>query len=146
MRTGLVFLTCLSLVGTAHAAPVTMNISAETAIVDLEKRTFKPPLYPEFPLIRVGESDLSFGSELPTLSTWGGLDRVSGSLSMNVMRPNVRKNLQAGGTAHFLAFLSAKCAPAQRMFKRRESPDDESSPQLMPNGSPCKMFIDGDTR
>jgi hypothetical protein len=90
MRTGLVFLTCLSLVGTAHAAPVTLicngsltadgkttNISAETAIVDLEKNTFKPPLYPEFPLIRVGESDLSFASELPTLSTWEGLDRVS---------------------------------------------------------------------
>jgi hypothetical protein len=129
MRLGAVFVACLGLAETAHASPVTLicngsltadgkqiPISGETAILDLEKRSFKPPLYPEFPLIRVGESDLSFGSELPNLSTWGNLDRVSGSLSMNVMRPNERKSLQAGGTAHFLAWMSAKCAPAQRMF------------------------------
>jgi hypothetical protein len=129
MRIGAILVACLALAGSAHAAPVTlicngsltadgktMNIGGETAILDLEKRTFRPPLYPEFPLIRVGESDLSFGSELPSLSTWGGLDRVSGSLSMNVMRPNERKSLQAGGTAHFLAFMSAKCAPAHRIF------------------------------
>jgi hypothetical protein len=120
---------CLGLAGTANAAPVTlictgsmtangqqMTITRETAIVDLEKRSFKPPLYSEFPLTRVGESDLSFGSELPTLSTWGSLDRVSGSLAMNVMKPSERKTLQAGGTAHFLVWMSAKCAPAPRMF------------------------------
>jgi len=120
---------CLGLAGTAHAAPVTLictgsltadgkqiPVNGETAIVDLEKRTFKPPLYPEFPLIRVGESDMSFGSEFPALSTWGSLDSVSGSLSMNVMRPSERKSLQAGGTVHFLAWMSAKCAPGQRMF------------------------------
>jgi hypothetical protein len=128
MRVGTLLL-CLGLVGGANAAPVTLrcngnltldgkqvNIGGETAILDLEKRSFKPPLYPEFPLIRVGESDLSFGSELPALSTWGSVDRVSGSLSMNVMRPTERKNLQAGGSAHFLAWMTAKCAPAQRMF------------------------------
>jgi hypothetical protein len=129
MRIAAYFLICLGLAGTAHANPVTlicnghltmdgkqMDIGGETAILDLEKRSFKPPMYPEFPLIRVGDSDLSFGSELPNLSTWGNLDRVSGNLSMNVMRPSERKALQAGGTAHFLAWISAKCAPAQRMF------------------------------
>ena len=123
-----VFIACL-LAGTVHAAPLTLicngsltadgkqiPINGETAIVDLENRTFKPPMYQEFPLTRVGESDLSFGSELPTLSTWGSLDRVSGSLSMNVLRPDERKKLQAGGSAHFLAWMSGKCAPAQRMF------------------------------
>jgi hypothetical protein len=35
---------------------------------------------------------------------------------MNVMRPNERKNLQAGGTVHFLAWMTARCALAQRMF------------------------------
>jgi hypothetical protein len=129
MRIGAVLVACLGLAGTAHGNAVTLicsgsltadgkqvNIGGETAILDLEKRSFKPPLYPEFPLTRVGESDLSFGSELPNLSTWGSLDRVSGSLAMNVMRPSERKTLQAGGTAHFLAWMSAKCAPAQRMF------------------------------
>jgi hypothetical protein len=123
------FIIGIGLIGAAHANPVTLicnghltmdgkqvDIGGETAILDLEKRSFKPPLYHEFPLIRVGESDLSFGSELPNLSTWGNLDRVSGNLSMNVMRPGERKTLQAGGTAHFLAWISAKCAPAQRMF------------------------------
>jgi hypothetical protein len=106
MRIGAAFVVCLGLAGTAHAAPVTLicngsltadgkqiNIGGETAILDIETQSFKPPLYPAFPLTRVGENDLSFGSELPNLSTWGSLDRVSGSLAMNVMRPQDRKNL-----------------------------------------------------
>jgi hypothetical protein len=121
---------CLGWIGIAHANPVTLicnghltmngkqiDIGGETAILDIEKRSFKPPLfYPEFPLIRVGESNLSFGSELPDVSTWGNLDRVSGNLSMNVMRPSDRKILEAGGSVHFLAWMTAKCAPAPRMF------------------------------
>lgn len=128
MRIAAAFIVCL-VAGTTHAAPVTLicngsitldgktsAITGETAILDLDKRSFKPPLYPEFPVTRVGESDVSFGSELPTLSTWGSLDRVSGSLTMNVLRPSERKALQAGGSAHFLAWMSGKCAPAQKMF------------------------------
>ncbi|PSO19135.1 hypothetical protein [Bradyrhizobium sp. MOS003] len=120
---------CLSICGAAQAQPITLicngnlnadgkqvNISGESAIVDLEKLTFKPPLYSEFPITRVAENDLSFGSELPSLSTWGSLDRVSGTLTMNVLRPDERKKLQAGGSAHFLTWMSAKCAPAKRMF------------------------------
>jgi len=94
----------------------TMEVGGDTAILDMENRSFKPPMYPEFPLIRVGETDLSFGSKLPNLSTWGNLDRVSGTLNMNVMTPSERKALQAGGTVHFLAWMDAKCAPAQKMF------------------------------
>jgi hypothetical protein len=128
MRIALALIVCLG-AGTAHAAPVTLicngsltadgkeiPVNAETAVVDLEKRTFKPPLYPEFPLTKVGENDVSFGSELPNYSAWGSLDRVSGSLSMNVMRPDERKRLQAGGSVRFLAWMAAKCTPAQRMF------------------------------
>jgi hypothetical protein len=128
MRSAVILVVCLT-AASAHAAPVTLlctgsltldgktsAISGETAILDLEKKSFKPPLYPEFPVTRVGESDVSFGSELPTLSTWGSLDRLSGSLTMNVLRPSERKNLQAGGSAHFLAWMSGKCTPAQRMF------------------------------
>ena len=91
-------------------------IERETAILDIPNRTFKPPLYPEFPLIRVRETDATFGSELPSLSTWGSIDRISGSLTMNVMRPDERKSLQLGGTVRFLAWMTAKCVPAQRMF------------------------------
>src|SRR3954451_20601045 len=79
-------------------------------------RTFKPPMYPAFALTRVGDTDVSFGSEVPSLSTWGNLDRISGSLSMNVMSPNERHKLQSGGSAHYMAFLTARCAPAQKMF------------------------------
>lgn len=129
MRLTKALIVSLGLTGAVQAGPVTlvcrgnltaggrqMNIDGETAVVDLERHTFKPPLYSEFPLTQVGQTELSFGSELPTLSTSGNLDRVSGSLWMNVMRPNERKSLQAGGSAHFLAWMSAKCAPAERMF------------------------------
>jgi hypothetical protein len=129
MRIAVILIAGLGLAGSAQAAPMTLlctgsltlegtqsKIDRETAILDLEKRSFKPPLYPEFPVTRISESDVSFGSELPNLSTLGNLDRISGSLSMNVMRPSDRKTLQAGGTAKFLAWMTAKCAPAQRMF------------------------------
>jgi hypothetical protein len=128
MRMGLAFVACL-LAGSAHANPITLicngtltldgkqaTIDRETAILDLENRSFKPPMYQAFPITRISESDLSFASEFPTISTWGSLDRISGSLSMNVMKPAERKAMQAGGSAHFLVWMTAKCAPAQRMF------------------------------
>lgn len=102
--------------GTMTANGKQVPINGETAVIDIENRFFKPPFYSGFPLTRVGENDLSFGSELATVSTWGSLDRVSGKLEMNVMTPQDRKALQAGGAAHFMVWLSAKCVPAQRMF------------------------------
>jgi hypothetical protein len=81
----LILITCLGLAGAAHATPVTLvcdgtltldgkkgAVDHETAILDFEKRTFKPPMYTEFSLTRIGESDVS--------SIWGNLDRVSGDL------------------------------------------------------------------
>lgn len=116
-------------VASANAGPVTLlctgnlnmdgqqvPINGETAVLDLESSSFKPPMYPAFPLTRVSETSLSFGSDLEALSSWGSLDRISGSLSMNVMKPSERKKLQSGGAAHFLAWMTAKCAPARRMF------------------------------
>ncbi len=91
-------------------------ITRETAVLDLEARSFKPPLYPAFTVTRIGETDVSFGSETSTHSTWGSLDRVSGTMTLNVFNPTERKKLQAGGSANYMAWLSAKCSPAQRMF------------------------------
>lgn len=129
MRRGLILAAFLAFYGTASAGPVTLlcdgsltldgkvvPVRGETAILDLEQRTFKPPLYSEYSLIRVSESDVSFGGELPAVSIWGSLDRVSGSLSMNILAPSERKKLQDGGSAKFLAWMTAKCAPAKRMF------------------------------
>lgn len=102
--------------GTLTLGKDTTTFNRESAIVDLEGRTIKPPLYPEFPITIVTENDITFGSELTTLSTWGGLDRVSGKITLNALRPADRKSLMAGGSVHFLALMDAKCAPAQRMF------------------------------
>ena len=131
MRILAFFALSLGLTISVAAAPVTLvcsgsltlennppaKIDRETAILDIERRTFRPPMYPsEFPLIRIEESIVSFGSELPNVSTWGSLDRVSGTLAMNTMKPSERKTLKAGGTAKSLAWMTAKCVPAQRMF------------------------------
>jgi hypothetical protein len=82
MRIVAYILACFGFLEGAYAKPVTLicngsltvdgkqvNVGGETAILDLEKQSFKPPLYPEFPLIRISENDLSFGSELQTVST-----------------------------------------------------------------------------
>lgn len=129
MRRGLILVALLSFGADASAGPVTLlcdgslnlegkpvPVRGETAILDLEQRTFKPPLYAEYPLLRVGEADVSFGIELPAVSISGALDRVSGSLSMNVLAPSERKKLQDGGSAKFIAWMTAKCVPAKRMF------------------------------
>lgn len=116
--------------GSAQAAPITLicngsialeghgtsKIENETSVLDYDKRVVKPPLYPAFPITRVDESSVVFGSETVELSTFGNLDRVSGNLTLNAMRPSERQKLQNGGTVHFLAYISAKCAPAQKMF------------------------------
>jgi hypothetical protein len=130
VRIGAILVGCFVLTGAAHADPVTLlctgsltlegtetKIARETAILDLENHSFKPPLYPAFPLTRIGETDLSFGNENSNYSTWGSLDRISGTLSMNVMRPSDRKKLLAGETSKFLAWMSAKCAPLNGCFR-----------------------------
>ena len=91
-------------------------INGETAILDIENNSFKPPMYTEHPLIRIEANNISFGFESDKYSTSGSLDRVSGSLAMTVMKPEERKKLKAGGSAHFLVWMSGKCVPALRMF------------------------------
>jgi hypothetical protein len=102
--------------GDLNASGKTIPVAGETAILDLDSGTFKPPLYNSFPLLKVRDTQVTFGSESQTLSVWGSLDRVSGSLSMSVMEPGERRKVQAGGSAHFMAWITAKCVPAQRMF------------------------------
>lgn len=119
----------LLLVGSAHAKPVALicngnltadgkeiPINGQTAVLDIENNSFKPPFYSEHPLIRVGDTEITFGSESEKYSTWGSLDRVSGNLAMNVMSPEERKKLKSGASARFMTWMSGKCAPAQRMF------------------------------
>ena len=91
--------------GSAQAAPITLicngsitlqghgtaPIESETSTLDYDKRVIKPPLYSAFPITRVDESSVVFGSETAELSTFGNLDRVSGSLTMNAMRPSERQ-------------------------------------------------------
>jgi hypothetical protein len=127
---GLAIATALMGSASAQAAPITLicngsitleghgttPIENETSILDYDKKVLKPPLYPAFPITRVDESTIVFGSETGELSTIGNLDRVSGSLTMNATRPSERQKLQKGEGVHFLAYVSAKCAPAQKMF------------------------------
>lgn len=124
------FLCVVLFIGSARADPISLictgsltlkghastDISGETALLNIDESSFKPPLYNSFPLIAVRNTDISFGSESPTLSVFGNLDRISGTLSMTVMEPSERKRLGQGATVHFLALMSAKCSPAQRLF------------------------------
>jgi hypothetical protein len=130
MRISLFVVGCLvGLAEAAQASPVTLicngsmtadgnqiPINGQTAILDVQNNSFKPPMYTEHPLIRVEENLISFGFESEKYSTEGSLDRVSGSFAMTVMKPDERKKLKAGGTAHFMTWMSGKCVPAQRMF------------------------------
>ena len=118
-----------ALIWPAHAAPVALlcsgtlaldgeniAINRETASIDLVARTFRPPFYPELPILIVRDNSITFGSEVPTLSTWGALDRVSGKLTLNALPPEDRKTLMNDGTVFFHALMDAQCVPGQRMF------------------------------
>ena len=130
MRIGAILVACFALAGAAHAGPITLlctgrlvveykeasKLDRETAILDLENRSFKPPIYGALPLTRIGENEVYFASETPDSSIRGSLDRISGALSLNALRPSERKKLDAGEGAAFQAWMTAKCVPAQRMF------------------------------
>jgi hypothetical protein len=92
------------------------SIDGETAILDLDAGTFRPPFYVGFPLLRIETSSVDFGADTGKISTYGNLDRVSGSLTMTVMETAARAALKAGRSAKALVWMSAKCHPAQRMF------------------------------
>jgi hypothetical protein len=93
-----------------------MKLDNTGSILDLEKRSFTAPAYGTFPIMRADETTIVFGSETPTNSTLGNLDRISGSLTMTLMPPAERNKLKNGGSAHITAFVDAKCLPAKRMF------------------------------
>ena len=89
------------------------KLDRSTAVLDLENRSFKPPLYGEFPLTRVSDSEVSFAKETSDLSVQGSFDRVSGSLFVSVMRPRERRKMEAGEGGHvMLSWITAKCVPA----------------------------------
>jgi hypothetical protein len=114
----------------AEAAPITlgcrgslnfpdnnsMTFDGDSAIIDLDAGTFKPPHYQVYSITRVNNTQVSFGFESSTASIFGTIDRISGNLSMNVMKPEDRKKLMAGGSVKMLSWLTAKCMPAKQMF------------------------------
>jgi hypothetical protein len=89
----------LSTAASAQAAPVTLvcdgnitfyddrqspdiKIDRQTAVLDLEGGTFKPPMYPAYQIKRSSDTDIGFGLENSQTSISGNIDRVSGALSM----------------------------------------------------------------
>ena len=103
--------------GTLTAEGKESPFSESGAVLNLERQTFRAPVYGlEYPLIRVDDTSISFGSESADHSTAGSLDRISGKLSMTVMHPAERKKMMGGQAAKVSVILSALCAPAQRLF------------------------------
>lgn len=129
MRIGVLLVAYFVLAGAAHAGPImlsctgsffhlgkSMELDRQTAMLDLENRSFEPPLYGALALTQIGEAAVSFAKETSDVSIQGRLDRVSGALSLNTMIPSERKKLEAGEGYTILNWMSAKCVPAQRMF------------------------------
>ncbi|MDE5454161.1 hypothetical protein GWE18_15135 [Bradyrhizobium sp. CSA112] len=93
-----------------------MIIDGDSAIIDFDAGTFKPPLYQTYSITKVNDTQVTFAFESSTTSIFGTIDRVSGNLSMNVMKPEERKRLAAGGSVKMLSWMTAKCMPAKQMF------------------------------
>jgi hypothetical protein len=93
-----------------------VKIDETGSVLDLEKGIFTAPVYGTFPITRIDDTTIVFGSETPTNSTLGNLDRISGNLTMTLMPPADRKKLTSGQPAHVTAYVDAKCSPAKKMF------------------------------
>lgn len=93
-----------------------MAIDGDSAIIDFDAGTFKPPLYQAYSITKVNDTQVTFGFESSTRSIFGTIDRISGNLSMNIMKPEDRKRLAAGGSLKMLSWMTAKCMPAKQMF------------------------------
>jgi hypothetical protein len=109
-----VVLVCNGSLNFPDNAPMTIN--GDSAMIDFDAGTFKPPIYSPYQITKVTDTDVNFGLETSTTSIFGTIDRISGNLSMNVMKPEDRKRIMAGHSAKMLAWMSAKCVPAKRMF------------------------------
>jgi hypothetical protein len=116
--------------GVGNAAPITLlctgslsypdqtpvKINAETAVLDLEAGTFKPPIYPRFKITSLSDTSVSFANDTSTVSLTGSLDRISGSLEFTAMPMSERDKIGKGGSIKMTAWMTAKCVPASRMF------------------------------
>lgn len=94
----------------------TVKLNDTGSVLDLDNQTFTAPAYGTFPITRMEEASISFGSETPTNSTSGDLDRISGALTMMLMPPVEREKLKAGKPFHLTAYVDAKCLPSKKMF------------------------------
>jgi hypothetical protein len=89
-----------------------------TAMLDLENHFFQPPMFDTLPLTEIAESHVYFARETSDhLSIQGSLDRVSGTVTVDVATPAARKKYEAReeGLA-WLTLLTAQCELAQRKF------------------------------
>ena len=90
------------------------EINGDSAILDLENRAFKPPLYSAFPVTGMDDNEIIFGSELSNFSSWGRLDRIGQS---NDERDDTKRTQSAHcRRLPEIPRLDARCAPARRMF------------------------------
>jgi hypothetical protein len=85
-----------------------MKIDAAGSALDLEKGTFTAPFYGTVPITRANDTMIVFGSDSPTTSAFGTLDRISGNLNMTLMSQVERKKLINGQSAHATSHLDAK--------------------------------------
>ncbi|MGJ4957741.1 hypothetical protein ACQR1H_19005 [Bradyrhizobium sp. HKCCYLRH2015] len=92
------------------------KIDGDSAVVDFDSQTFKPPIFPAYKITKISNTNLSFGLDTSETSVFGSIDRISGNVSMTVMRPEERKKILSGGSAKMLSWMTAKCSPAKRMF------------------------------
>jgi hypothetical protein len=131
--------TALLLVGsavTANAQPVNLScagtfkefeperldasVPPTASSVDLQERILKVPLGP-FSITSVNESSLTIESNLtaPTLGpliVTGWLDRTTGNFTAFWYRPEEKRKMDAGQTAHASMYLELGCSVSKRLF------------------------------
>jgi hypothetical protein len=86
-----VVLVCNGNLNFPENAPMTIN--GDSAMIDFDAGTFKPPIYQPYQITKVTDTDVNFGLETSKTSIFGTIDRISGNLSMNVMKPEERKKI-----------------------------------------------------
>jgi hypothetical protein len=116
---------------TANSAPFSLVCQGETviyesdirapfkesgAMIDLESLKFHAPVYGLFEITRVDETTIVFGRETAEASFLGNLDRISGAMTLSLLKPAERRKLNSGQSAKFTSHVTAICQPAKRMF------------------------------
>jgi hypothetical protein len=94
---------------------VDANVAPGATQVDLERKLISTPAG-QFRISKVEETRIYINEERQNLVVWGSLDRLSGELSVFMLRPTEHAKMRNGLSAKVETNIELRCSVSKRLF------------------------------